>query len=56
MAQLVTEKITVEVSRLARNGENLDPVASEELAKTLEEVIQQLVPPGSVVEVRSEHH
>jgi hypothetical protein len=54
MAQLVTENITVQVSRLVRNNEVVDSVASEEFVKTLEEVAQQLVPAGSIVEVTVE--
>lgn len=54
MAHLVTEKIVVEVSRIAKNDQGLEPVTTQELTKTLEEVIQQLVPAGAVVEVRSE--
>jgi hypothetical protein len=54
MAQLITEKITIEISRLARDGEKLDPIVTSDLGKTLEEVIQELVPSGSVVEAKAE--
>lgn len=54
MAQLVTETITVQVSRLCRNQATLPPVVTEEFVRTLEEVAQQLVPEGSVVEVSAE--
>jgi hypothetical protein len=54
MAQVVTEKVLVEVSRLAKNGESLTEIVNSELTKLLEEVIQEMVPQGAIVEVRAE--
>lgn len=54
MAQVVTETITVEVSRLARKGQQLDSVVTEEMISTVEAVVQELVGDSAVVEIKVE--
>lgn len=54
MAQVVTETIVVEVSRLARKGQKMDTVITEEMINTVEAVVQELVGDAAVVEIKLE--
>jgi hypothetical protein len=53
MAKIVSEAIVIEISRIAKEGDNLDSVVGEEIITTLEQVVQQLVGDGAVVEVKA---
>ena len=53
MAQIVSDAVVIEISRIAKDGEQLDSVVSEEVVATLEQVVQQLVGDGAVVEVKT---
>lgn len=54
MAQIITERILVEISRLAKDDQSLNQVVNSNMVKLLEEVIQEMVPQGALVEVRTE--
>lgn len=51
MAKLVEEHVVLSISRLAKDGDKLDSVVTEEITSTLEQVAQELVGDGAVVEV-----
>lgn len=53
MAKLVSDAIVIEISRVARDGEELAPIVSPEMNGTLEAVVQELVGDGAVVEVKT---
>jgi len=52
MAKIVTEHVVIEISRVAKDTEQLDTLLTDELASTLEEVAQQLIGDSAVVEVK----
>lgn len=54
MAKIVTETITIEVSRIAKDDASLSSVIEAETITTLEQVVQQLVGDSAVVEVKCE--
>jgi len=51
MAKIVEDHVVISISRIAKEGEKLDSVVTEEMASTLEAVAQELVGDGAVVEV-----
>lgn len=51
MAKIHTDALVIAVSRIAKDGEVLESVVTEEITNTLEEVVQQLVGDGAVIEV-----
>jgi hypothetical protein len=53
MAQIVSDSVVIEISRIAKDGEKLTSVVNEEVVSTLEQVVQQLVGDGAVVEVKT---
>jgi hypothetical protein len=53
MAQIVSDAVVIEISRIAKDGEQLPSVVNEEVVSTLEQVVQQLVGDGAVVEVKT---
>ena len=53
MAKIVEDQIIVDISRIAKDGDNLDSVITDEIITTLEQVVQQLVGEGAVVEVKA---
>ena len=53
MAKIVEDNIVVSISRIAKDGDNLSSVVNDEIVSTLEQVVQQLVGDGAVVEVKA---
>jgi hypothetical protein len=53
MAKIVSDAIVIEISRIARDDQELDSVVNEEVTSTLVQVVQQLVGDGAVVEVKT---
>ena len=53
MAKIVTDAVVIEISRIARDEQDLAPVADAEMITTLEQVVQQLVGDGVIVEVKT---
>lgn len=51
MAKIVSEALVIEISRLSKDNENLDPIVDQDIAATLEQVVKELVGDGAVVEV-----
>lgn len=52
MAKIHSDAIVIEISRIAKDSDDLTSVVSAEMLETLEQVVQQLVGDGSVVEVK----
>lgn len=52
MAKIVEDKIVIDISRIAKDNDELGSVVNDELIVTLEQVVQQLVGDGAVVEVK----
>lgn len=53
MAKIVSDAVVIEISRIAKDGEELDSAVTQEIVDTLEQVAQQLVGDGAVVEVKT---
>lgn len=53
MAKIASEAVVIEISRIAKDNEELDSVVTQEVVETLEQVVQQLVGDGAVVEVKT---
>ena len=53
MAKIVSDAVVIEISRIAKDDEQLDSVVNDEIVGTLEQVVQQLVGDGAVVEVKT---
>ena len=53
MAKIVSDTIVIEISRIAKQDQELGAVINEELITTLEQVVNQLVGDGAVVEVNT---
>jgi len=53
MAKIVSDAVVIEISRIAKDDEDLAPVADAEMVATLEQVVQQLVGEGVIVEVKT---
>jgi hypothetical protein len=53
MAKIVEDNIVVSISRIAKEDDSLSSVVNEEIVATLEQVVQQLVGEGAVVEVKT---
>lgn len=53
MAKIASEAVVIEISRIAKDNEELDSVVTQEVVETLEQVVQQLVGDGTVVEVKT---
>lgn len=51
MAKIVSEALVIEISRISKDNENLDPIVDQDIAATLEQVVKELVGDGAVVEV-----
>ena len=51
MARIVSEAVVIELSRIAKDGEQLQQVVNEEMTTTIEQAVQQLVGDNVVVEV-----
>lgn len=52
MAKIVQDIVAIEVSRLAKDGEDLAALITPEMMATIEAVVQELVGDGAVVEVK----
>lgn len=53
MAKIVSDAIVIEISRIAKQDQELDSVVTDEVKTTLEQVVQQLVGDGAVVEINT---
>jgi len=53
MAKIITDNIVISISRIAKDTDELNSVVSKELIETLEQVVQELVGDGAVVEVNA---
>jgi|TARA_B100000902_G_C26502782_1_gene524752 hypothetical protein len=53
MAKIVSDAVVIEISRIARDDESLATIVNEEMAATLQQVVEQLVGEGAVVEVKT---
>lgn len=53
MAKIHSDAVVIEISRIARDGEQLSSIVTEEITSTLEAVVQELVGDGAVVEVKT---
>jgi hypothetical protein len=51
MAKIVEDHVVISISRIAKEGDKLPKVVTKEVAETLEQVAQELVGDGAVVEV-----
>ena len=52
MAKIQSDGILIEISRIARDDEQLASYITAEMLETIEQVVQQLVGDGAVVEVK----
>lgn len=52
MAKIVQNVIAIEISRIAKDGVELEDLITSEMILTIEEVVQQLVGDNAVVEVK----
>jgi len=52
MAKIVSDNIAIIISRIAKDDEQVPGIVNEEMVTTLEQVVQQLVGEGAVVEVK----
>ena len=53
MAKIVSDAVVIEISRIAKDYEHLSSVVSEDMVATLQQVVEQLVGDGAVVEVKT---
>lgn len=53
MARIHSDAIVIEVSRIAKDDQHLESIVNDEIVATLEQVVQQLVGEGAVVEVKA---
>ena len=53
MAKIVSDAVVIEISRIAKDDENLTSVVDESMVATLQQVVEQLVGEGAVVEVKT---
>jgi hypothetical protein len=53
MAKIVSDAVVIEISRIAKDDQDLATVVNDEVIATLEQVVQQLVGDGAVVEVKT---
>lgn len=51
MAKIVSEALIIEISRISKDNENLEPILDQDIAATLEQVVKELVGEATVVEV-----
>ncbi len=51
MAQINEEIIAIKISRIAKDGMELESVVNDEIVTTLESVAQELVGEGAIVEI-----
>ena len=53
MARIHSDAIVIEVSRIDKDDQHLESIVNDEIVATLEQVVQQLVGEGAVVEVKA---
>jgi hypothetical protein len=53
MAKIVSDAVVIEISRIAKDDEHPSSVVSEDMVATLQQVVEQLVGDGAVVEVKT---
>ena len=53
MARIHSDAIVIEVSRIAKEDDHLESIVNAEMIAMLEQVVQQLVGDGAVVEVKT---
>ena len=53
MAKIVSDAVVIEISRIAKDDEDLASAVDPEMVATLEQVVQQLVGDGAIVEVKT---
>lgn len=51
MAKIYEEVVQIKLSKLVKDKEKVDPIATAELIESLSQVVEQLVPEGIVAEV-----
>lgn len=52
MAKIVSEELTVSISRLAGDHDHLDSLLNDELIQTLKDVVENLIQEPAVVEIQ----
>jgi hypothetical protein len=52
MAKIHTDALVITISRIAKNSDELESLVTDEVTATLEQVVQELVGDGAVVEVQ----
>lgn len=53
MAKIVSDAIVIEISRIAKDEQDLLSIVDQDMISTLEQVVQQLVGDVAVVEVKT---
>jgi len=53
MAKIVSDAVVVEISRIAKDDEQLESIVNDDMVATLQQVVEQLVGEGIVVEVKT---
>lgn len=53
MAKIVSDAVVVEISRIAKDDETLESIVNDDMVATLQQVVEQLVGEGIVVEVKT---
>ena len=53
MAQILEEIVVIKLSRLVKSGETAESVVTSEIIAALEQVVQELVGSGVIVEVEA---
>ena len=53
MAKIVSDAVVIEISRIARDDQELSSIVNDDMAATLQQVVEQLVGEGAVVEVKT---
>lgn len=52
MAKIQSDGILIEISRIAKDDEHLESIVTQEMLAMLEQVVNELVGAGAVVEVK----
>ena len=53
MAKIVSDAVVIEISRIAKDDEHPSSIVNEDMVATLQQVVEQLVGDGVVVEVKA---
>jgi hypothetical protein len=54
MAKIITDTISIDISRIAKDADDLGSLVTEDMVSTLEAVVAELVGEGAVVEVKTQ--